>query len=105
MDFWKSYVNTGKAAESFDHFGRVGYGYGLGVRVLVKKGFTLSPLGEFGWDGADGSWSLMDTDNHLAMVFTMHVRGCGPAYEKVHPAIRDLAYSALREAGAVKPLE
>ena len=105
VDFWKGYVNTGKAAETFDQIGRVGYGYGLGVRVLVKKGFTLSPLGEFGWDGADGSWSLMDTDNHLAMVFTMHVRGCGPAYEKVHPTIRDLAYSALREAGAVKPLE
>ena len=105
IDFWKGYVNTGKAAETFDQIGRLGYGYGLGVRVLVKRGFTQSPLGEFGWDGADGSWCLMDTENRLAMVFTMHVNACGPAYERVHPTIRDLAYSALRAAGRVKPLD
>ena len=73
-----------------------GYGYGLGVRTLIDKSQgARSSLGEFGWDGAAGSYLMMDPKTGLSIVFTMHVRnwttciGCG------HAPIRDLTYEVL----------
>lgn len=73
-----------------------GYGYGLGVRTLIdKSGGQKSPLGEFGWDGAAGSYVLIDPTNKLSIFFSMHVMnwpmliGCG------HAPIRDLTYEIL----------
>lgn len=73
-----------------------GYGYGLGVRTLIDKSDgQRSALGEFGWDGAAGSYLMMDPANKLSIVFAMHVRnwpaliGCG------HAPIRDLTYEVL----------
>ena len=38
-----------------------GYGYGLGVRTLIDKSQgQRSSLGEFGWDGAAGSYIMID---------------------------------------------
>jgi len=81
----------------FRQLGKIGYSYGLGVRTLVDKerSHSRSPLGEFGWDGAAGAYALIDTDNHLAIFYAQHVRGCGYAYEKIHPTIRDLTYEML----------
>ena len=73
-----------------------GYGYGLGVRTLIdKSGGQRSPLGEFGWDGAAGSYVMIDPENKLSIFFAMHVMswpmliGCG------HAPIRDLTYDIL----------
>ncbi|MBQ3530031.1 MAG: beta-lactamase family protein [Oscillospiraceae bacterium] len=72
-----------------------GYGYGLGVRTLVKKECARSSLGEFGWDGAAGSYVMIDPAYHLSIFFAMHVRswpkliGCG------HAPIRDMCYDVL----------
>lgn len=73
-----------------------GYGYGLGVRTLTdKSGGQRSALGEFGWDGAAGSYVMIDPENKLSIFFAMHVLswpnliGCG------HAPIRDLTYEAL----------
>lgn len=75
-----------------------GYGYGLGVRTLVdtEDAQTTAPLGEFGWDGAAASYNLIDTENHLAIVWTTHVRECRPAYREIHPHIRNLVYDAIK---------
>lgn len=83
--------------KNFDSLGKIGYSYGLGVRTLVdkEKSGARSPLGEFGWDGAAGAYALIDIDNHLAIFYAQHVRGCNYAYEEVHPQIRDLAYEML----------
>ncbi len=83
--------------KDFRQLGKIGYSYGLGVRTLVDKEMSRSrsPLGEFGWDGAAGAYALIDTDNRLAIFYAQHVRNCGLAYEKVHPAIRDLTYEML----------
>ena len=72
-----------------------GYGYGLGVRTLIDKAHSNSSLGEFGWDGAAGSYVMIDPKYNLSIFFAMHVRnwsdliGCG------HAPIRDLTYEVL----------
>ena len=54
-----------------------GYGFGLGVRTHIDKtqSGALSPLGEFGWDGSGGGFSLVDTDNKLSFVYFQHYSG------------------------------
>ena len=72
-----------------------GYGYGLGIRTLIDKSCSRSSLGEFGWDGAAGSYVMIDPKYKLSIFFAMHVRnwptliGCG------HAPIRDLTYEVL----------
>ena len=56
---------------------RAGYGYGLGVRTHIDKvkSGSLSPLGEFGWDGAAGAFAMVDVDNKLSLTYFQHVIG------------------------------
>ena len=56
---------------------RPGYGYGLGVRTHVDKAQSgsLSPIGEFGWDGAAGGFSFVDTQNKLSLTYFQHIHG------------------------------
>lgn len=76
-----------------------GYGYAMGVRTLMDKGIesSLSPVGEFGWDGAAGAYCLIDTDNHISVFYGQHVLGCSYAYSTVHKSIRNLVYKALED--------
>lgn len=86
---------TGQMLEDFKASGKVGYGYGLGVRVLIDKDKSMSPIGEFGWDGAAGAYVLVDPINHISIFYAQHVLGFLPVYQTIHPTIRDLAYEAL----------
>ena len=81
--------------ESIQKMGRLGYGYGCGVQVLMEPELLHSkaPAGIFGWDGAAGSLLIMDTATKRSLVYTMHVRGCGTAYGEVHPSLRELLFS------------
>lgn len=75
--------------------GRVGYGYGCGVQILMEPELcqAKAPAGVFGWDGAAGACIIMDPINRIALVYTQHVRGCGYAYSTIHPRLRDLLYT------------
>ncbi len=73
----------------------IGYGYGLGVRTLINKDCSKGPLGEFGWDGAAGSYVSIDVDNQITIVYTQYVLGHTPIYLKAHPAFRDIAHEVL----------
>ncbi len=75
--------------------GRVGYGYGCGMQILMHPEDigSCTPKGVFGWDGAACSTIIMDTVSRLLLVFTMHVRNCGRAYSEIHPRLRDLLYA------------
>lgn len=75
--------------------GKVGYGYGLGVRVLTDATTSRSPLGEFGWDGAAGSYAMIDPMNHISIFYAQHVMSFNTAYFVIHPKVRDLTYEAL----------
>ena len=50
------------------------YGYGLGVRVRRVPTEWGLPVGEFGWDGAAGSYLMIDPTRRVAVVLGMHLR-------------------------------
>lgn len=72
-----------------------GYGYGLGVRTLIDPSCSRSSLGEFGWDGAAGSYVMIDPKYGLSIFFAMHVRGWPALIGNGHAVIRDLTYEIL----------
>lgn len=45
----------------------IDYGYGLGVRVREKDSEFGVKKGEFGWDGACGSYWLSDIDSGVSV--------------------------------------
>ncbi len=70
------------------------YSYGLGVRTLTQS-LGRVPAGEFGWDGAAGSYNLMDTDRHISLVYTQHVLEHGLSFGEIHPLLRDTLYEIV----------
>ena len=90
------HVTTGKAQEEFAAGGKgPNYGYGLGVRVKRSTEGGRSPIGEFGWDGAAGAYTLIDPINHISIFHAQHVLGFLPVYLEIHPMLRDLAYEGM----------
>ena len=68
-----------------------GYGYGLGVRTLISHAAgSKSPIGEFGWDGAAGSYTVFDPENHIAVVLMAHTRSGNKKLD--HMIVRDIIY-------------
>ncbi len=82
-------------SKDFAMSGKVGYEYGLGVRVLVDDKASKSPLGEFGWDGAAGAYALVDPFNHISIFYAQHIIDFPKVYDEIHPKIRDLAYECM----------
>ena len=74
--------------------GRVGYGYGIGMQILLdpEKIGSTSPKGVFGWDGAAGSCLTMDTASKTTLVYIEHVRNHGASYFSIHPTLRDMVF-------------
>lgn len=72
-----------------------GYGYGLGVRVMMDRiqGSSLSPVGEFGWCGAAGSSAFIDPKNRLSVFYVQHV--LNPREEYYMPRLRNAIYAGL----------
>ena len=54
-----------------------GYSYGLGVRTHIDPSASrrLSPVGEFGWDGAVGAFVSFDPENKISIVYMQSVYG------------------------------
>ena len=75
---------------------RPGYGYGLGVRTHVDPGASdsLSPVGEFGWDGAAGAFSMVDTKNKLSLTYFQHIHNW-PL--RIQTEMRNILYSCIKE--------
>lgn len=71
-----------------------GYGYGLGVRTMIDpaKGGSLSPVGEFGWNGAKGAHVIIDPENKLSVYYAEHMGGVS---SYLQPRIRNAVYAAL----------
>ena len=74
-----------------------GYGWGLCGRVHTNPDFSLSKssVGEFGWDGAGGCFSMVDRKKGVSLFFGMHVLGCNYSYVVLQSVIRNLVYNAL----------
>ena len=65
------------------------------MRTLIDGSKSKSPVGEFGWDGAAGAFSLADPKNHIGMFYTHEILDMIEAYSEIHPTLRDLAYEAM----------
>ena len=92
-------LNEAQRSRFIQTVGKPGYSYGHGVRTLISKeiGQSLSPLGEFGWDGMGGCYTMIDTQNKIGIFFGMQVVGCNYCYSNVHPMLRNLTYMALEK--------
>ena len=85
----------GQALEDF-HELRTGYGYGLGVRTHMDKQVSgsISPVGEFGWDGAAGGFSMVDTKNKLSLTYFQHSHSWSV---EMQVKMRNALYSCFEE--------
>ena len=88
-------VITDEALQEFRVWRFLEYSYGLGVRVKTDPALGLSPVGEFGWDGAAGAYSMVDPVNHISIFFALHIHNFMDSYCVIHPRIRDLVYKGL----------
>ena len=96
IQLWSANQLCPEARRSFDEWHRLGYSYALGVRTRVSTAIGgRGQIGEFGWDGAAGAWTMIDPVNHLSAFFAMHVRNFGYCYDVIHPKLRDLIYGAV----------
>lgn len=75
---------------------RPGYGYGLGVRthIALERSGQISPLGEFGWSGAGGAFSMIDTKNRLSLTYFQQMQSWGMVIQN---QMRTALYEALKE--------
>jgi len=80
----------------FDWEQFMGYGYGLGVRTMMDRTISGSngPVGEFGWDGAAGAYTLMDPTYGISIFSAMSVTGWHNIIEDQGP-LRDVVYECL----------
>jgi len=93
IQLWSANQLGPKGRATFDEWQRLGYSYALGVRTRVSTAVGgRGQIGEFGWDGAAGSWMMIDPVNHISAFYAMHVRNFGYCYDVIHPKIRDLIY-------------
>jgi CubicO group peptidase (beta-lactamase class C family) len=79
----------------FDWSQMSGYGYGLGVRVLLDPaaGGNNGSIGEFGWAGMAGSYLLIDPKEELSIVYMQQLL---PSREPfIHPRLRAVVYGAM----------
>ena len=79
----------------FTKIGQVkGYGYGYGVRTNMNPAMNgnLSPVGEFGWDGARGSYFSCDPKNRVAFFYAEHMGGL---HHVLLPRLRNVVYACL----------
>ena len=98
IQLWSANQLTPLSRQDFDAWKRLGYSYALGVRTRVDLSLGgPGSVGEFGWDGAAGAWTMIDPHLHLSAFFAMHVRGFGYSYDVIHPTLRRLIYEGLAE--------
>ena len=71
------------------------YGYGLGVRVRKVQSLCGIPVGEFGWDGAAGTYCLIDRKNQISIVMGMHVRNWPNVFEGEHLKLANEIYKII----------
>ena len=94
IDMMRSNQLGEQAYQDFQLTSKVGYTYGLGVRTDAFGRYVHK--GEFGWDGAAGSYVLIDPDNHIGIFYATHVYGMGLLLSKeVHSKIRDEVYRVI----------
>ena len=68
------------------------YGYGLGVRVRTAETEWGLAKGEFGWDGAAGSYVMIDPSRKIAIFIGMHIKKWPVMFSGKHLEIVERIY-------------
>ena len=94
-------LNDVQLADMWETPTRVGYGYGYGVRTLVDASLSGSPsaIGEYGWGGAWGSYTLMDPQNKVTIVYAEQAYDTHGPY--IQRRLRNMVYSYLEWEGLI----
>ena len=71
------------------------YGYGYGVRTRIKESIYGVPCGEFGWDGAAGSYVLIDRKNHISITIGMNLLDWPNIFGGEHMVLTELIYQSI----------
>lgn len=71
------------------------YGYGFGVRVRKYPAKWGLPQGEYGWDGAAGSYQMIDPKNKISIVIGMNILGWSYLFTGEHLEIVRAIYDVL----------
>lgn len=71
------------------------YSYGLGVRTRIRPTEWGLSVGEFGWDGAAGTYLMVDPVKHISVVIGMHLAGWTAMFMEKHLAIVEQIYEEL----------
>ncbi|MFC4811673.1 serine hydrolase domain-containing protein [Paenibacillus sp. GCM10023250] len=81
--------------EDFNWEHMSGYGYGLGVRVMMDRaaGGSNGSIGEYGWAGLAGSWLLIDPAEELSVVYMQQMLPSLEPY--IANRLRAAVYGAL----------
>ncbi|MBB3113716.1 CubicO group peptidase (beta-lactamase class C family) [Paenibacillus phyllosphaerae] len=96
VDLMRTDHLTDRTRSDYNWAHHAGYGYGLGVRTHVSAAGSgsLSPLGEFGWSGAAGSFAIIDPESQLTVMYAQHLVNNQEPY--VHPRLKNIVYSCLK---------
>ena len=96
VELLRSNVLDQKQLDKFQQMGFHvrGYGYGLGVRTMMSPSIagSLTPVGEFGWDGAKLCYFISDPVNDISVFHAEHM---GKFHELVIPRLRNVIYSCM----------
>ena len=50
-----------------------GYGYGIGMRTMLRPWRLNGSVGEFGWDGMMGTWLAVDPAEDMVVVYAQNM--------------------------------
>jgi CubicO group peptidase (beta-lactamase class C family) len=89
-----NYLNEAQLKDYHNEY-LAGYGYGLGVRMLMDKadGNSNGSIGAFGWTGGTGIWAEADPSENIAIVYMHNTRPNQELYH--HLRVRTAAYGCL----------
>lgn len=71
------------------------YSYGLGVRTRIHPTEWGLSVGEFGWDGAAGTYLMVDPVKNISVVIGMHLAGWTAMFMEKHLEIVKQIYEEL----------
>ncbi len=77
------------------------YVYGLGVRVRKRDTCWGLCKGEYGWDGAAGTYLMVDPHNKIAVVVGMHLMSWPYLFRGEHLKLVQSLYEDLRKEGVL----
>lgn len=61
----------------------------------LVKAESNGSIGEFGWTGAAGQYTLIDPEKQLSVTYTQHVLNSTGEGDRIHTHFRNVIYSCI----------